>query len=101
MEKLSAHGNGIALIFARTDNKWFQEFVFGAADGILFLKGRITFLDVEGEEYKYNAGAPSCLIAYGQDNLKALTDSGLNGSIVHLKPHLEGVGGQMKKGGAE
>jgi len=38
LEKLKYHGNGIALIFARTETKCFFEHIWNDADAILFFK---------------------------------------------------------------
>jgi len=43
LEKLKFHGNGIALIFARTETKCFFEHIWNDADAVLFVKGRIKF----------------------------------------------------------
>jgi hypothetical protein len=84
MKKLTAHGNGIALIFARTETRMFFESVWNQADAILFLKGRLHFYNVTGEKAKGNSGAPSCLIAYGAENARSLKESGLKGAFVDL-----------------
>ncbi len=83
MKKLSEHNNGIALIFARTETIGFQEQVLHKANAILFIKGRIKFYTVEGIEGG-PAGAPSCLIAYGQEATKRLENCNIKGKIVYL-----------------
>lgn len=85
MSRLADHGNGIALVFARTETSWFQEFVWGRATSVMFLKGRVTFLDANRVKAPANAGAPSCLVAYGENNYQAIEDSGLPGCHVHLR----------------
>ena len=82
LKKMKAHNNGIALIFARTDTKMFHEDVF-TADAILFLKGRLAFYDVQGNKGG-SAGAPSCLVAYGEEATRRLEESGLKGKLVKL-----------------
>lgn len=77
MRRLRDHGNGIALIPARTETRMFYECVWGQADGILWLQGRPHFHFVDGKRADFNSGAPICLVAYGQANLKALIQSGL------------------------
>ncbi|MDN3678239.1 DNA N-6-adenine-methyltransferase [Flavobacterium paronense] len=47
LEKLKFHGNGIALIFARTETKCFFQHIWNDADAILFVKGRIKFFHVQ------------------------------------------------------
>ena len=49
MDKLSNHGCGTALVFARTDTKWMQKH-FRLADSVFFLEGRIRFLDANFKE---------------------------------------------------
>jgi hypothetical protein len=81
LRKLSQHGDGIALVFARTETEMFRRWVFPAASGILFLSGRLHFHDSEGVRAKANAGAPSCLIAYGEYNALVLQECGLHGAF--------------------
>lgn len=82
LSKLADHGNGVALIFARTETLGFVREVWGRADGILFLSGRLHFYTPDGIRAKANAGAPSALVAYGGDNVNALANSGLDGALV-------------------
>lgn len=84
LERLVIHGNGIALIFARTETDMFFRYVWEKANAILFLKGRIYFHYVDGTRASANSGAPSCLIAYGEENVEALKDSGVSGKLVLL-----------------
>jgi len=72
LDRLVLHGNGIALIFARTETDMFFRCVWEAADAILFLRGRLFFHHVSGERAAHNSGAPSCLIAYGGKNVDRL-----------------------------
>lgn len=85
LRKLADYGNGTALIFARTETAIFFEAVWDKATAILFLKGRVTFLDAGGVAAKANSGAPSCLVAYGESDARALTESGLGGMFVRLR----------------
>lgn len=84
LEKLRLHGNGIALIFARTETKGFHSEIWGKADAVFFFKGRIKFYYIDGREGN-SANAPSCLVCYGEDNIKAVMDSGLSGKLIVLK----------------
>lgn len=84
MKKLADHGNGIALIFARTETIGFQREIFGKADAIFFFKGRINFYFVTGEKTGA-CNAPSCLVAFGQSNLDAIKSAKLSGYLVYLK----------------
>jgi len=76
MEKLAKHGNGIALVFSRTDVKWWHSTVSNAT-AICFVRGRITFISGAGQSAPGNSGGPSALIAYGKDNADAIRSSGL------------------------
>lgn len=84
MKKLAGHNNGIALIFARTETKTFFNHVWYKAHSIFFFESRITFFTKEGRPGKWTGGAPSCLIAYGENNTEAIKKSGLKGRLVEL-----------------
>jgi hypothetical protein len=84
LEKLKFHGNGIALIFARTETKCFFEHIWNDADAILFVKGRIKFYHVSGVQGG-TPGAPSVFIAYGKENANVLKDCGIDGRFLALK----------------
>lgn len=86
LERLALHGIGIALLFSRTDAKWFHKFV-SIADAICFVKGRMIFINEKNAKAYANGdftrdiaerpGAGSMLIAYGKENAIALKNSGL------------------------
>lgn len=82
--RLSEYGNGVALIFARTETKMFFETVWDKEDSILFIRGRLYFHHVDGRKSKNNSGAPSCLIAYGKNNTEILKTSSIDGKLVLL-----------------
>ena len=77
LRRMAEHGNGIALIPARTETAMFYETVWGQADAVLFLKGRPHFHRVDGSRAAFNSGAPICLVAYGRSNARALLRSRL------------------------
>jgi hypothetical protein len=81
LAKLAHHGNGIALVPARTETRMFYDFVWSKANAVLFIKGRPHFHYVDGTRAKANSGAPICLVAYGVENDRALRNSGL-GKVV-------------------
>lgn len=94
MKKLSEHGNGIALIFARTETKAFYPFVWFQAHSIFFFDERLHFYHVTGERGKHCSGAPSVLVSYGEENTesirKAEIDRKIKGKLVELKkPKIE------------
>jgi hypothetical protein len=82
LDRLADHGNGVALVFARTETEMFQRAVWGRADAVLFLAGRLYFHRPDGSRAAANAGGPSCLVAYGWPNLSTLRDCGLAGAFV-------------------
>jgi len=84
MAKLAEHGDGVALLFARTETAMFHKYVWPIADALLFLKGRLHFHRPDGTRAPGNAGGPSVLVAYGRENALALRDSGLDGAFVPL-----------------
>jgi hypothetical protein len=86
LRKLAEHGDGIALIFARTETEMFHQHAWDRADAMLFFRGRLYFHHVGGERAAANAGAPSVLIAYGRNNAEALARSGLPGTLIPLTP---------------
>lgn len=81
LRRMVEHGNGIALIPARTETAMFYECVWGVADAVLFIKGRPHFHRVDGSRASFNSGAPICLVAYGHQNAMVLLQSGL-GAVV-------------------
>lgn len=76
LEKLQAHGNGIALVFGRTDTAWFHAL---EPDLIFFIKGRIKFLKPDKTE-DTNAGHGSVLLCFGRENAGVALMSGIEGT---------------------
>lgn len=83
LKRMADHGNGIALIFARTETKAFQQHCWARSHGMLFMAGRVKFR-LPGGGVSGPAGAPSVLIAYGPENLQALRQSQIPGYVVEL-----------------
>lgn len=88
LRKLADHGHGTALIFARVETAWFFETVWNRAQAILFMRGRVTFCDAQGVPAKANAGAASCLIAYGDRDADVLANCRIEGQYVRLREPL-------------
>lgn len=82
LKRLADHGTGTALIFARTDTEAFHEQVWDRATAILFLRGRLFFHHANGKRAAHNAGAPSCLVAYGLVDAQLLRRSGVPGRFI-------------------
>lgn len=76
--KLVAHGDGMVLVFTRTDNGWFHAY---PPQAIFFFKGRISFLDTETLRPRGSPGAPSMLLAYGDNCVRALENCTLEGTL--------------------
>ena len=90
LDRLAAHGDGIALIFARTETAGFVEQVWRKATGVLFLHGRLHFHYPDGTRAAANSGAPSCLVAYGSRAAERLMTTELPGTYVPLTHPEEG-----------
>jgi len=84
LEKLADHNIGTALVFNRTDTRWFEHLVWPRATAVLFLHGRLHFHLPDGTRARGNAGAGSCLVAYGRHDAACLARSGLRGQLVQL-----------------
>lgn len=85
IKRLAEHGNGIAILFARTETAMWHEDIWPKASAILFLRGRVSFLKPDGVPAPNSSGAPSALIAYGDTAAERLTNSGIEGHLVSLK----------------
>ena len=83
-EKCAAHGNSMALVFARVDTAWFHKAV-ATADGVFFLAGRVKFHKGSiRNPNKGNASAGSCLILWGEEAMRIVENSDLPGVL--MKP---------------
>lgn len=81
--RMSLHGNGIALLAARTGSAWFQNFVFKTADALFFAQSRIKFTRIDGTGG--HANFDSVFAAWGNENVKALSRLSMKGYTVRLK----------------
>ena len=86
LSKLADHGNGIALIPARTETRMFYDSVWSRADAVCFIRGRPHFHRADGARAKANSGAPIALVAYGAENAQCLKCCGL-GVVVAWDRH--------------
>lgn len=93
LKRCAAHGDAVALVFARTETRMFFEHVWPRATALLFLEGRLHFHHVDGRRAKANGGAPSVLIAYGEAAADRLADSGINGQLVSMGKGLRNPAG--------
>ena len=79
MQKMAAHGNGIALVVPKLGTKMFRDVVFPSCTAMYILSERIKFYDVNWVQQK----SPICqsmLIAFGEENKEAIRRSGLKGT---------------------
>lgn len=72
----------------------FFSWIWEKAHAVLFIRGRLHFHTVDGVRAKANAGGPSCLVAYGEDNAERLRTCGIAGQFVRLR---EGVAHRMHR----
>jgi len=112
LRKMKQHGNGIALIFARTETKMFFDHVWNGASALLFIEGRLCFHLVNAPNHEHcesnshewhiynpktnakackhcgqaktNSGAPSVLVSYGKNNAEVLLNCGIKGKFISL-----------------
>lgn len=81
LAKLAEHGDGMALVFARTETRAFFEGIWDHADALLFFRGRLKFFRPDGSPGA-TAQSPSVLAAYGARNVAALEDAVATGKLV-------------------
>lgn len=55
--------NGLILIYAKTDTRWWHEYVQDKAE-VHFIQGRIKFNDYYGKQTVHPAPYPSCWVIY-------------------------------------
>jgi hypothetical protein len=86
--KLAEHGDGYALVFARTETRAFFDGIWDHADALFFFKGRLKYHRPDGTPGQV-AQSPSVLAAYGSRNVRALeaavSAGKLTGKLVYLK----------------
>lgn len=101
--RLADHGDGMALVFARTDTRWWFSSIWPSATRLLFLRGRVTFWSpnpdptlpgvapstVRRSKHGHNSGGPSVLVAFGAwaSEQLAVTSRTLPGALVEVRHH--------------
>jgi len=83
IKKLAEHGNGIALLFARTETNSYFEDIFPKASCLFFVRGRIRFCKPDGTRMRKGVGA-SVLVGYGGDALKRLSRTRIPGVLFNM-----------------
>lgn len=93
IRRMADHGNGIALLHARTEAAWFEP-IWQKAAGILFMANRVIFHKPDGSPQTItkptskhfgkvaNSGAPVVLVAFSSPDLAQLARSGIPGALV-------------------
>jgi DNA N-6-adenine-methyltransferase (Dam) len=81
VKSLADHGQGTALLHARTEAEWFEP-IWQKARAILFLADRLYFHYPDGRRAQANSGAPACLIAFGAWDVNKLIKSKIAGALV-------------------
>jgi hypothetical protein len=76
LKKADQHRNGVALVFARSDTEWFHRYAVNA-DAMLFVKGRVQFVDKTGRAGGPGSTTGSLMLAWGGPCVRALANSGL------------------------
>lgn len=85
IRRLIDHGNGIALVFSRTDASWCQE-AMRNADAMLFVSGRIEFVPgLENQHKQSRSGAGSVFFAFGKECAAALAKISDRGFFISVQ----------------
>ena len=84
LEKMALHGQGISLIFARTETATWHKQIWPKAHAVFFFEGRLYFYYPDGRRGASNAGAPSALISYSDADTEVIRASGLVGKLIVL-----------------
>lgn len=85
LHKMVQHNCGTARIFARTETALFFETVWDRSAAVFFFRSRLWFHPATGALGTNNAGAPSCLVAYGAGDAEVLENVALPGKFVRLR----------------
>ncbi|GAB6122484.1 N-6-adenine-methyltransferase [Bacteroidia bacterium] len=83
LTKMTGHNNGIALVFAKVEAKWFHDIVLRHATAIKFLYDRVRFFRPDGTQGLQPRNG-SMLIAYGTENARILSGNTLKGKFLYL-----------------
>jgi hypothetical protein len=81
LKKMAQHGDGVALVFARTDTAWFHDIIVHS-DAFLLLRGRISFVPGNRPSTKQTSGAGSLLVAWGDKSVAALKNMADHGCLI-------------------
>lgn len=79
LDRLVAHGNGIALVFTRTETAWWHASA-PRADAVLFLRDRLRHVRADG--FRGRGAMASALLGYGDEAAATLIRADLAGWLV-------------------
>lgn len=104
LHRLAEHGEGIALVFSRTETIWWQS-VAPRADLVCFLRDRLHHIRADGHQGRAAMG--SALLVFGDRNIRPVLDADLGWSVAldggarfgsmpsGLAPALRGLGARV------
>lgn len=81
VSRMAEHRNGILLLIPKMGSKLFRELVLPNCDALFLLENRIRFYDFNYVQQK-SPIAQNVLIAFGEDNVLAIRNSGLKGTFL-------------------
>lgn len=84
LKLMSEHGNGLTLIFNRSDRNDVHDYCLAKADSMLLVRQRFTFYRTDGTLADSNGGAPNVFFSYGEMNAQALEECGIKGRHIPL-----------------
>jgi phage N-6-adenine-methyltransferase len=80
LDKFIQHKNGIALVFARTDTKWFHNYAINS-DAICFIKGRLAFY--KGNVQAKQGSTGNMLLGCGDKAVQVIQQADLGYVVVN------------------
>jgi hypothetical protein len=83
VQRMVAHGNGLMLVPARTETRWFQ-LAIREADAFCLLRDRLHFIRADG--FRGRAAFGSALFAWGVEPMFALVNADLG--YIRTRPSL-------------
>lgn len=88
IQKMAEHNSGIALLFVRTDTRWFRV-LFQTASAFFFLSHRILFHKPDGSLSDGRLAA-SVLVGWGEQEKQRLRECGFEGTYVENHRWIDG-----------
>jgi len=83
LTKMAEYNNGIALVFAKVEAKWFHDIVLAHATAVKFLYDRVKFHKPDGSVGTQPRNG-SMLLAYGKKNAEILLHNPLKGKFLFI-----------------